>query len=475
MNDDTKAYFAAVRSDFKVFLQHAFQALNPGTPFLDNWHIDAVIDCLEQGRRGQMRKLALNLPPRHLKSFMVSTAWPAFLLGQDPSVKIIVVSYSDELARALARDFRRIVESDWYCKVFSNVRLTKVTEGEVTTDQGGFRFATSVGGTLTGRGADFIIIDDPIKPDDARSDKARTATNEWYRSTLLSRLDDKERGVLTLVMQRVHVNDLTGFVEGERNFHKLSLSAIALKDEQIALGDGRVHLRKAGEALHPERESLKVLQQMRENVGAGIFNAQYQQAPDAPEGGLFKRKFFPFIDKLPTISLSAELIVSIDSALSTSASADYSAITFLLAQNGKFYVLNAERGHWDYEALKAKAWWYVKRYGRAERPVHFIVESAGSGISLIQHLSASAGRGDGYLTCHHYDPKGDKVARAARTLPFFDEGRVVIVNRPGCNEWVEPFLNEFLSFPNGRYDDQVDSVVQLLHAHLTLCWAKVPI
>lgn len=219
-------------------------------------------------------------------------------------------------------------------------------------------------------------------------------------------------------MQRVHVNDLTGYVDGERHFHKLALPAIALKDEVVELGEGRVHHRKAGEALHPQRESLQALEQMRESVGAAYFNAQYQQAPDSPEGGLFKAKFFKFLDRVPDVERGATLFVSIDSALSTSETADCSAITLVLAQRGTFYVLRSQRGRWDYEALKARAWWYVERFGNNERPVHFVVENAGSGISLILHLTAMVRRGDGRLCCHSYVPREDKLVRAARTLPF---------------------------------------------------------
>jgi predicted phage terminase large subunit-like protein len=472
MNDDVQAYLALVRGDFKVFLQHAFQSLNPDTEFLDNWHLDAIVNCLEQARRGRMRRLAINMPPRHLKSFIVSVAWPAFLLGQDPSVKVICVSYSDDLARALARTFRRIVEKDWYRQIFTNVRFTKVTENEVNTDHGGLRLATSVGGTLTGRGADFILIDDPIKPEDAQSDKARQGVNDWYRSTLLSRLDDKQRSVLILVMQRVHINDLTGFVEGE-GFHKLSLPAIALHDEAIQIDDELVHRRRAGEALHPGREDLVVLEQMKNAVGPAIFNALYQQDPDAPDGGLFKRKYFAFVDKPPAIARGT-LFVSIDSAASTLETADYTAISLVLGLEGLFYVLHAERGRWDLEALVSKVWSYVKLRGTNQRPVHFVVENASTGISLISHLRASINRGDGRLRCFSYLPRQDKMTRAALSLPFFIEGRVVIVNEPGRNAWVEPFINEFLCFPNGRFDDLVDSLVQLLVSRQTLCLAKIP-
>lgn len=148
---------------------------------MDNWHINAIIHCLELSIEGKLPRLIINLPPRQLKSFIASVVLPAFILGIDPTAKIICISYSDDLAKMLSREFRRIIESEWYQKVFPHVRPSKMTESEFATGEGGFRYATSVGGTLTGRGGDFIIIDDPIKPEEALSDKARQSTNEWYQ------------------------------------------------------------------------------------------------------------------------------------------------------------------------------------------------------------------------------------------------------------------------------------------------------
>jgi hypothetical protein len=195
------AYWAAVKKDPLVFAQQAFGTVHPGKDFMINWHHEAIINLLERSLRGELPRAIVNMPPRHLKSFLISVAWPAFLLGVDPTLKIFCVSYSDELAKTLARDFRRVVESKWYQRLFPKVRLTKTTENEIATDMGGFRSAISVGGTLTGRGADLIIIDDPAKPEEAISEKARQSLNDWFRGTLLSRLDDKSRSAIVLVMQ----------------------------------------------------------------------------------------------------------------------------------------------------------------------------------------------------------------------------------------------------------------------------------
>jgi predicted phage terminase large subunit-like protein len=454
--NNKEIYLAALRSDLRVFLRQSFDTLYPGKEFQQNWHIDAVLYCLEESIEGRLPRLIINLPPRQLKSFIVSIVLPAFILGLDPTAKIICVSYSDELAKALSRDFKRIIESDWYRRIFAHVRPTKMTENEFATDAGGSRYATSVGGTLTGRGGDFIIIDDPIKPEDAFSDKARAATNEWYGSTLLSRLDDKAKSVLILVMQRLHVNDLTGFVEASGGFHKLALPAIAPKDELIPLSDDTAYERLAGEVLHEQREDLATVEAIRDQIGSYNFVAQYQQTPETPEGSLIKRKYIQVIGPSHPIQPGLWHWVSIDSALSTSETADYSALSFGYSNREGHYVLFAERGRWDFEVLLKKALAYIERYPS----VTFIVEAAGSGISLIQYLRR---RG---LPCFSSTPRSDKTVRAAWTLPTFAAGRVFIVSKPGQNDWVEPYINELVSFPNGRFDDQVDSLV---HA---LIWAE---
>lgn len=148
------------------------------------------------------------MPPRSLKSICTSVAFPAWILGKDPSKRIITTSYSDELASKLARDCRAVMDTKWYKELFPQTRLNpnKRTETEYETTKNGYRLATSVGRTLTGRGGNFIIIDDPIKPQEALSETKRKSVNQWYTNTLYSRLDNKNTDVIIIVMQRVHTD-----------------------------------------------------------------------------------------------------------------------------------------------------------------------------------------------------------------------------------------------------------------------------
>src|ERR1700730_14327829 len=259
---ETRLLEALLRNDFRAFVHKVFATLSPGQAYVPTWHVEAIAWQLERVRRGEIRRLIINMPPRSLKSIAASVAFPAFVLGHDPSRRIICVSYSGDLAKKHANDFRAVLESPWYRSTFPTARIGpfKNTETEIELTARGFRLATSVGGTLTGRGGDIIVIDDPLKPDDALSEVRRSAANQWFTNTLLSRLDDKRVGAIVVVMQRIHMDDLTGFLLAQSDeWDVLSLPASADPDESIPLSNDRKYLRKSGEALSPEREPLEVL------------------------------------------------------------------------------------------------------------------------------------------------------------------------------------------------------------------------
>src|SRR5881392_1725684 len=204
---------AILRSDLGFFAQRCFSELNPQAAFAPNWHLEVIAAKLTAVREGKIRRLIINVAPRNLKSLMASIAFPAWCLGHDPSAQILSVSYAQDLADKLARDCRGIMISPWYRQIFpTRMAPQRQAVQEFITTRQGYRLATSTGGVLTGRGADLILIDDPSKPEEALSDARRTATNEWFRNTLLSRLNDKFRGAIVIIMQRLHEDDLVGHV-----------------------------------------------------------------------------------------------------------------------------------------------------------------------------------------------------------------------------------------------------------------------
>src|SRR5216684_2050693 len=281
-------YQALLRQDYGSFIQRCFHELNPQAEFLWNWHIEVLVAKPEACRQGKIRRLIINIPPRHLKSLCASVALPAWLLGHDPAAQIICVSYGQELSDKLARDCRTIMMCAWYQALFSTrLSAQKQAVQEFATTAQGFRLATSVGGVLTGRGGDIIIIDDPLKPDEALSETQRRAVNEWYDHTLYSRLNDKRTGCIIIIMQRLHEDDLVGHVLEQEDWDLVRLPAIAEEDEVHVIRSPyrtRTVRRRAGEALHPEREPLILLEHLRGTVGEYNFAGQYQQQP-APLGG----------------------------------------------------------------------------------------------------------------------------------------------------------------------------------------------
>src|SRR5713101_9194375 len=205
MTIDRKIADALYRNHLGAFAYAAFEAVNPGQSLIPNWHIDCLCYQLERMvTSDSTNRLVLNLPPRTLKSFIVSVCLPAWLLGRNPGSRIICASYAEDLANKFSRDCRALMESPFYKRVFrTRLNPKKSTEGEFETTRRGSRLATSVGGTLTGRGGDILIVDDPTKAKDATSETALSAAVDWFRGTALSRLDDPQKSKIFVTMQRL--------------------------------------------------------------------------------------------------------------------------------------------------------------------------------------------------------------------------------------------------------------------------------
>ena len=281
MKSTTSKYHALLRSDFNAFIERSFHELNPTTAFLSNWHIEKIAAELEACRRGETKRLIINVPPRSLKSHCTSIAFPAWVLGHDPSAQIIAASYAQELANKLSGDCRALFYSSFYQDLFST-RLSpqrQAVEEFVTTRQG-FRLSTSTGGVLTGRGANFIIIDDPLKPDDAFSDTQRKAVNDWFDQTVYSRLNNKKDGCIILIMQRLHEDDLVGHVLGMEPWKVIRFPAIAEEDEvsvvQSRLFGPRRFERREKDVIGPQRPSSSSA------IAEAAGSVQYMTDPGRP-------------------------------------------------------------------------------------------------------------------------------------------------------------------------------------------------
>ena len=451
-------YRAGLRIDFYAFLMRCFVDLNSSASFLASWHIEAMAAKLSEVRDGRTRRLIINVPPRHLKSLAASIALPAWLLGHDPTLAIINVTYGQELSDKFARDCRAILSSPWYRSAFLTRLISSRTSlGELVTTRGGFRMATSVGGVLTGRGADLILIDDPLKPADAMSESRRVAANDWFDGTLYSRLNDKTKGAIVIVMQRLHEDDLVGHVLKKEGWEVVSFPAIAEVDEvfEVDTPFGRRRFeRKAGTALHPERESLETLERIRATIGEYNFAGQYQQRPAPAGGGMIKEAWFKRYraDDLPPAF--DQIVQSWDTATKATELADYSVCTTWGLKGPDFYLLDVFRQKLDFPSLKRA----VCALNDSYKPSTILIEDKASGSQLIQDL-----REGGLSRVASFAPDGDKVMRLHGQSAVIENG---FVHLPTEAPWLAEYLRELTLFPAGRHDDQVNSTSQ------ALAWSK---
>src|SRR5579872_574223 len=450
-------YRAITRKDFYTFLHRGFRELNPQVQFLGNWHIELMANELERCRRGETKRLIVNVPPRSLKSHCATVTFPAFILGHNPNAQIICASYGQDLANKHAADCRTLMASAWYEGLFP-ARLSSHRQAlqEFTTTQNGFRLATSVGGVLTGRGADVIIIDDPLKPDEALSETQRKAVNEWFDHTLYSRLNDKRTGCIIIIMQRLHEDDLVGHVLEQEEWRLLRLPAIAERDETHQVKrplDIKAIQRRVGEALHPAREPLHVLENLRRTLGEYNFAGQYQQTPAPMGGGLVKANWFKTYNTLP--SQFELLFQSWDTANKSTELSDFSVCTTWGMKDQKLFLIDVFRERLEYPSLKRA----VHNQASSFKPKNILIEDKASGTQLIQELQQ-----EGIHQVTRYDPKGlDKIMRLHSVTSTIENGFMYL---PEKAEWLANYIHELTTFPNGKYDDQADSTSQALD------WAK---
>jgi len=453
---DQKRYLQLkLRHDLAKFIHRSFQTVAPAQTYQRNWHIDAMAWHLHQCFTGEIKRLLITLPPRYLKSICASVAFPAWVLGRDPSKRIICASYSADLASKHARDCRSIIEADWYRRIFTLTRIHRGQNSEMdfVTTSHGYRYSTSVGGTLTGRGGNILIIDDPLKSDDAFSEARRSAANEWFDGTLYSRLDDKREGVIIVVMQRLHLEDLAGHLLERGAWVHLDLPAIAEIDEQIPIGPNKIHLRCAGDLLHPEREPMRELDGLKNALGSFRFSAHYQQRPVPLEGEIIKWRWFRNYDSYPPLQSGDEIVQSWDTAYKAEELSDYSACSTWLVQGNLYYLIDVLRKKLVYPDLKKKVIAHALRY----RANAIIVENKGSGMALIDDLRRGGAVGIPIPTA--FDPESDKLTRMATKAVNIEAGQVLL---PRNAAWLDDFQSEILQFPKGRHDDQVDSLSQFL-------------
>ena len=449
----TPEYQTLLRQDLTSFIARSFYEITPQTKLSMAPYIEALATKLEACRQGKIKRLIVNMPPRHLKSIATSVAFPAWLLGHDPSLQIICASYGQDLADDLAHRCRNVMNSSFYKSLFPT-RLVRGAVNDFMTSAKGVRMATSVGGVLTGRGGDFIIIDDPQKPDEALSETSRKTVKGWYDGTLLTRLNNKNDGCIIIVMQRLHQDDLVAHVLEQEAWDMVTFPAIA-EEEEAHVIEGpfgkRLYVRKPGDLLDPVRESLVTLQNIRKNMTEYNFSAQYQQNPIPLGGAMVKHAWLQYYELQPTPFDS--IVQSWDTASKASELNNFSVCT-TWGKKGKFYyLLSVFRKRLEYPDLKRA----VKEQAKLYKPSMVLIEDKASGIQLIQELKRDGEHNLNIKACTPGDK--DKTMRLHLQTAAFENGQVFL---PKNASWLSDYVNELTGFPGAKHDDQVDSTTQAL-------------
>ena len=413
--------------------------------FIAGNHHKIIADKLERVAKGELKRLIVNMPPRHTKSEFASYLFPAWMMGRAPGMKIIQATHTTELAVGFGRKVKNLLERDDYKDIF-DVRLAADSKasGRWDTDRGGMYYAVGVGSNLAGRGGDLVIIDDPHSEQTLMSNAGFDDAWDWYTGGPRQRL--QPGGAIIVVMTRWHQKDLTGQL-----LRAQSRDPLADQWEVVELPA----IMPSGKSCWPEYWSLPELERVKASIPPSKWNAQYQQNPTGDDNAILKREWWRIWEgeKVPPLQY---VIQSYDTAFSKTQLSDYSAITtwgvFQENESGppNLMLLHAEKGRWEFPELKRIAFEQYKFW----EPETVIIEAKSSGLPLTQEL-----RQTGIPVVNFTPSRGnDKISRAHSIAPLFEAGMIWAPDQ----QWAHEVIEECAAFPNGEHDDFVDSTTQAL-------------
>ena len=414
--------------------------------FITGKHHEIIADKLERVARGELKRLIINMPPRHTKSEFASYLFPAWMIGKNPDMKIIQATHTTELAVGFGRKIKNLLDREEYREVFADTQLAvdSKASGRWDTDRGGMYYAVGVGSNLAGRGGDLIVIDDPHSEQTAMSHNGFDDAWDWYTGGPRQRL--QPGGAIVLVMTRWSDKDLTGQLLRSQGRDK-----DADQWEIVELPA----IMPSGKSCWPQYWPLTDLEAVKASIPVSKWNAQYQQNPTGDETAILKREWWKVWDKEKVPNLEY-VIQSYDTAFSKRETADYSAITtwgvFYPKESGtpNLILLDSIKGRWDFPELKEKAFELYKFWD----PETVIIEAKATGMPLTHEL-----RNMGIPVVNFTPSRGnDKLARVHSVAPLFESGMIWAPDET----WAEELIEECAAFPNGEFDDLVDSTTQAL-------------
>lgn len=449
---DERALHYALREDLLAFVQKAFQTMEPGRNFVMAPYVQFLVDMLMAIFEGREKYVSINLPPRHLKSSIISAAFVAWALGRDPTRQYMCLSHTEGLARELSLKCRRILKSDWYRKTFPGTQIRSDANriDEFQTTKGGGRYAGSFNASVMGRGADIIILDDAQTPSEVMSPTEREKARMTYDSAVASQLNDRRSGAFINVSQRLHVDDLTAYLE-TKGFRTIALPLIARDCEEVQLSTGPWK-REPGDVLNPAMFPPDEIEKLKLNSPLYFFEAQYQQRPLRESGTIVEPTWFP---RFSSPFDNGDCVLSWDTADRADGTGSYSVCLVFCVRDGTYNLLEVVRQRLEFPDLLDVAVDLDNRY----RPQAILIEEAASGKALIPALNDRRLQKKRSLCVPMRTGGLSKTERLQGQIVKLKSGSVRI---PECAPWLADFLAEVCSFPNVRYTDQVDALSQFL-------------
>lgn len=437
-----------------AFIRQAWSVIEPGTTYIDNWHIELIAEHLQAVNSGEIRRLIINIPPRHMKSIEATVCYPVWTWIQHPEKRFIKVSYSDALSRKHNILSRDIINSPWYQENWSDrfhLKYDVNRQNEFENNHHGMLYSTSVGGAITGNGADVIIIDDPQNPIMANSETERQNSIDFFKNTLQTRLNNPKTGAFIIIMQRLHENDLTGYILSEDlGYTHLCLPAEAPERTVITFPvSKRQIVREAGDILNPQRFDHEVIESLKKSMGSLQYAGQFQQVPAPAEGVIFKREWLHNFYS-DGAAPNTQDIQSWDMAF-TKSEGSAKVAGFVMGRKGAdIYIKDLVNDKMTFTESVAAVRTLSGKWPRVRAKV---VENKANGPAIVDLLKKEI---SGMV---EFNPKGSKDERAISVTPYFEAGNIHFPD-PKTHPWVDDLIRDLLMFPKGTYKDTTDALVQ---------------
>ncbi len=458
------------RNNLSEFIRRVFSIVSPSATYKHSWHIDFIAEILTEATKGNLDRFIINIPPRFLKSISLSVAWPAYLLGHNPSEQIMCASYSKDLAMTLGVACRQVIQSDWYKAMFPETILAddQNTKTKFKTTKEGSRYSVGVGGTITGEGCNFLVIDDAISAQNSNSKVIRDDVNNWFGQTAYTRLNDRKKGVIAIIMQRLHMNDLTGYLMEQGGWELFKVPLIAETKMLYQIGSFKKEVEE-GELLHPELMGMKEIDAMKRTLGPYNFAGQYMQSPSPTGGGDFRLEWLNYYKgKIPHDTMN--IYITVDPADAKGKNSDFTCMCVLgLGSDENIYLLDMIRDKMNLRERQIKLFELHSKY----KPKAVLYEKYGKDGDIAA-INEAMDYNNYRFSITEVAGRMSKNQRIERLVPWFADGRIwlpetlIRANYEGkMIDVIDEFVNqEYLVYPVGNHDDAMDAMSRLFDTNL---------